>query len=294
MIKEILLEIMAWVCTNNPAHVFDEKPNGGEIRCPKCKILSFLVDSGTLDTDYQDELGLCILLMDASTSMTQHNIPPSKKTRLDLVSEIAAQGVFDLQGISKSKETYICAIGFSKSVQTLFFDSVNNLIDKYNGDVDAFARFINKELSKMPGDTNINAALTAAYSLVQKFINKELLALEDYEVLHHAMWTHDKKDIDIPNVRVLLYTDGSHNVPTAMTPIINPFSEMEPDILIGAFIGRENHEGCIKLKNVISNCPEHNQPQFFILDHFDKLGTLRKLFHMASGTSGFCVKCLKK
>ena len=229
-----------------------------------------------------------------SNNQTQNNIPPSKKNRLELIAETAANGIFDLQGITKAKETYICVMGFSSEVRTLLFDSVHNIFERYQGNVDKFASFFKEELSRMRGDTNINDALNAAHVLVEKFLNKELSTLEDYEVLYHALWTHDKEDIDVPNVRVLLYTDGQHNVPNATDPIINPFSKMKPDILMGVFVGSEQHEGCDKLKAVLSNCPEHSHPQFFLLDRFEKLTTLRKLFHMASGTSGFCVKCQKQ
>jgi len=287
---------MVYICSDNPEHSFKESELPEDtLLCPKCQD-GLLVRSDTLDTldtDHENELGLCVILMDASLSMTQNNIPPSNKNRLELIAETAAKGIFDLQGIAKAKDTYICAMGFSKEVRPLFLESAHTLFEKYNGDVDAFATFFKTELSKMPGDTNINGALQAAYGLVEKFLNKELIQ-GNYEVLYHALWTHANKDVDVPNVRVLLYTDGRHNVPNATDPIINPFQSMYPDILMGVFIGNESHEGCSKLKAALSNCPEHDHPQFFLLDRSEKLTTLRKIFHMASGTSGFCEKCQKQ
>jgi hypothetical protein len=66
------------------------------------------------------------------------------------------------------------------------------------------------------------------------------------------------------------------------------------DILIGAYFGQESDQGCAELKTLLSNCPIHNSPQFFLFDKPSNIGNLKYLFRMASGASGFCPKCLEK
>lgn len=60
--------------------------------------------------------------------------------------------------------------------------------------------------------------------------------------------------VDIPNVRVLIYTDGEHNVTSA---IKNPFSGDEQSVLITAFIGEKDAKGVGQMRNLACTCPKH-------------------------------------
>lgn len=285
---------MRWVCIMNPKHVFDTEPEDELMECPECKKenkFGILSQRDAVEIEYENELGLCVLLMDASISMVQHKVPPTKKTRLEVIAETAAQGIFDLQGTTKSQETYICIMAFSKNVKILLLNSLHNILEKFDYNFERFASFLKAEMSQMGQDTNINGALNAAYLLVDDFLNKKLSTFGDYDILYHVLLDHNMEEVKVPNVRVLLYTDGRHNVPISTDPIVNPFKSMNPDILIGVFIGNDK-VGKNKLQKNLSNCPDHNFPQFFHFDQSEKTDTLRKIFRMASGTSGFCVQCL--
>lgn len=94
----------------------------------------------------------------------------------------------------------------------------------------------------------------------------------------------------MPNIRVLIYTDGEDEVTGHITG--NPFKNEEVDILMGAFFGQGEEPGCMALKNIVSKCPIHEVDQFFLINDPTRIQTLRKLFRMASGASGFCPVCL--
>jgi hypothetical protein len=101
-------------------------------------------------------------------------------------------------------------------------------------------------------------------------------------------------------VRVLIYTDGMQfdaGGNRILRP--NPFTQyplhgLNHDIVIGAFFGQEDDDGCKELQSLLSRCPIHDEPQFFLFDKPAKIGNLKYLFRMASGASGFCPKCLEK
>jgi hypothetical protein len=74
----------------------------------------------------------------------------------------------------------------------------------------------------------------------------------------------------------------------------HPFEGLNHDIVIGAFFGEEEDEGCKELQGLLSRCPIHDELQFFLFDKPARIGNLKYLFRMASGASGFCPKCLEK
>ena len=106
--------------------------------------------------------------------------------------------------------------------------------------------------------------------------------------------------VSIPNVRVLIYTDGmQYDANGSKILHDNPFTRypiegVNHDIVIGAFFGKENDDGCKELKGLLSRCPIHDVEQFFLFDRPEKIGNLKYLFRMASGASGFCPRCLEK
>jgi hypothetical protein len=108
------------------------------------------------------------------------------------------------------------------------------------------------------------------------------------------------ESVSIANVRVLIYTDGmQYDANGGKILHANPFkqyplSELNHDIVIGAFFGQEKDEGCNELKGLLSKCPIHDELQFFLFDDPAKISVLKYLFRMASGASGFCPKCLDK
>jgi hypothetical protein len=79
---------------------------------------------------------------------------------------------------------------------------------------------------------------------------------------------------------------------TESPKIINPFKNEDVDILMGCYFGPGEEEGCRALKEIVSKCPKHDFEQFFLINDPRRIQTLRKLFRMASGASGFCPLCL--
>jgi hypothetical protein len=294
---------MAYICSNsdnNPKcrRVY-ENPTS-DFFCVDCGYDGLLIDDGieaNIPTEKQGthrEVGLCVLLMDASGSMDTPAFQGNPITKLKLIAINAAKGVFSLQSMSKIDDAYICAIKFDDKVEQMFFKTVKDLIDEFGGDENKFADYLYSELLKMQGTTDINGALRAAYSFVDKFINKSIPNFQDYTPLHQLNWTYTKEQKHIPNVRVLIYSDGQQYVNGVTEPLENPFSEMDVDILMGAFFGKDTDSGCNELRSILSKCPLHGTEQFFLIDNPSKIAALRKLFRMASGASGFCPLCIPK
>ena len=300
---------MAWICSNNPKHIF-ENPTP-DYFCDKCEPFTGIlvegdiektVDEGgtipVVDKGKEREVGLCILLMDASGSMTHKPFKGSPLSRMELVATSAAAGIFDLKQLSNKDNAYIAAFKFDHRVERMFIDTVGGLLKKYNEDIKAFADDILQHLKSMQGQTNINGALKTAFSFADQFVNKKMAHFQDYRPVKQNILKKDMSSITVPNVRVLMYTDGMHWTGGSSKLEDNPFkalSENIPvDILIGAFFGDANYEGCDDLKGLLSHCPKHGEQQFFLFDTPEKYGSLRHLFKMASGASGFCPKCIEE
>jgi len=252
---------------------------------------------------YQDntskEAGLCVLLMDASGSMgdpayKDYSFPSKyggdKLTKREVITDVAAKAIFELQLMSKKDSAYICAIKFDNTQAVMFTDTVTNILNKH-GNAQNLAKYLYDELALLNGGTDINSALKMAHSFVDKFLSGSVPGMGNYVPIFHTQFAPKlNKSIDVPNVRVLVYTDGEQL--SEYGTIINPFKNSEPDLLMGAYVGQESDNGSKELKSIIGNCPIHGTPQFFVLDNPQKIATLRGLFRMASGTSGFCPTCI--
>jgi hypothetical protein len=265
------------------------------------------VNTNSTGTTYQQpqqqtaskEAGLCILLMDASGSMgdsayRDYSFPSKyggdKLTKREVITDVAAKAIFELEPMSKKDSAYLCAIKFDHRQAVMFTDTVTNILNQH-GTAQNLAKYLHDELAEFNGGTDINSALKMAHSFVDKFLAGSITGMGNYIPIYHTQFApKSNKSIDVPNVRVLIYTDGEQL--SEYGPIINPFKNMEPDLLMGAYVGQESEKGCRDLKSVIGNCIIHGTPQFFVLDNPQKIATLRGLFRMASGTSGFCPTCI--
>lgn len=293
---------MTWICANNPQHVFTQPTD--DFFCDKCEPLTSLlverdIDATTVPIDkegHERKVGLCILLMDASGSMTDQPFAGSPLSRMELIAKSAAAGIFDLRNMADTSNAYILALKFDHRVEQMFLDTVGNLLEKYRQDVNAFADDILAHLMSMQGGTNINKALKAAYHFADQFVNKKIAHFQDYTPVRQRILNGDTMEtVTVPNVRVLMYTDGEHHGGALDNPFQNTSGSIPVDILIGAFFGDGDQQGCRDLQSLLSYCPEHSQEQqFFLFDSPSQFGTLRHLFKMASGASGFCPKCIAK
>ena len=267
--------------------------------------------TGAINGGQGKEVGLCVLLMDASGSMAEEPYSTSfpskyaakvestaymeregKLTKREVVTDAAALAIFDLKNLSKKENAYICAIKFDDNPVVMFTKTVAEIINEYK-EPKFFAEYLYKELAALNGGTNINSALNLAYSFVKKFIDGTVPGMENCIANVQTQWV-GTKSIDIPNVRIMLYTDGDQL--SHYGAIVNPFkaNHDELDLLIGAYIGNPADSGCQQLEQILSGCPIHQQKQFYVMDMPDKIATLRGLFRMASGTSGFCPYCIAK
>lgn len=253
--------------------------------------------------DIVRELGLSVILMDASESMEEPVYEGSKLTKLRLVATTAASGIFDLERLQNNPYALVAAFKFDDRLEPLFLDTIANLISRFDKDVTHFADYIHDELGKMLHGTDINQVLMHAHTFVDKFLKKQLtdLPVGNYRVMMQRILKYGSSEaVSIPNVRVLLYTDGKQFDKMGgrilrPNPFVQyPLEGLNHDIVIGAFFGKETDEGCKEFKSLLSRCPIHDELQFFLFDNPAKIGNLKYLFRMASGASGFCPKCLEK
>jgi hypothetical protein len=145
----------------------------------------------------------------------------------------------------------------------------------------------------MHGRTDINSALNFTKEIYDGLMNNGDLSKyqgpKNVQPIMHTVFDRNSNKKIVPNVRVLIYTDG---MDTESAEIINPFKEEDVDILMGCYFGPGEEEGCRALKEIVSKCPKHDFEQFFLINDPRRIQTLRKLFRMASGASGFCPLCL--
>jgi Bacterial Ig domain len=254
-------------------------------------------------SDSVREIGLCVLLMDASSSMMDPISDQDPKSKMQQVAESAASGIFDLQRLHNNQDAWVTAFKFDDRVEKMFEESVGGLISRFDKDVNKFSAYLYDELSGMLQGTDINAALKKAYDYIDGFLQKRLnFPVKNYIPMYQPILRGDSaSSVSIPNIRVMMYTDGrQYDAHGDKHLKQNPFAHPPPpglnhDVLIGAFFGRAADEGCSELQGLLSNCPIHDDTkQFFLFDTPKKIDLMKHLFRMASGASGFCPLCLGK
>ena len=288
---------LGWVCSNCGKFYSKHTEN---YFCDDCGYSGMLVENSIIDTVEEEvagtnrEVGLCILLMDASGSMRRKAFPSlsDSPSKAKIISKCAAQGIFSLQYMTNISNAYVCIMLFDDKVKQIEFTTVKGLLKKYDGDDGLFAETLLQEILAMGGPSDINKALETAYEFASQFENKTLKNFQDYTVVNHFMFKDDGSVANIPNLRVMVYTDGRQWSKNGEQELRNPFLQREIDILMGVFCGEKNRQGSQDLMNILSKCPEHDTLQYFQLDSPEKETTLKNLFRMASGTSGFCPQCI--
>jgi hypothetical protein len=247
------------------------------------------------------EVGLCVILMDASASMTDPAFPDSPVSKMRLVAKSAANGIFDLKRMQNNPYAYITVFKFDDRVELILMETIEKLINRFDTDEKKFENYLYDELFKMQQGTDINQALLQAHSLVDKFLKGQLpnFPIKKYRPMMQRILTSNGDSVFVPNIRVLIYTDGRQFAHGTKTLHPNPFTQsplegLNHDIVIGAFFGKEDDEGCQDLKSILSKCPIHDELQFFLFDDPSRISSLKYLFRMASGASGFCPKDLDR
>ncbi len=250
---------------------------------------------------FDREIGLCILMMDGSLSMGEKAFPTTDYpgNKYQLIATNAAGGIWSLKNVTHSESAYIALCIFAGKPDLVWVKSVQEIIQLFETR-DKFADFIRTTLETKtpePGVTNINTAVNFAWQIYEAYLKGDLTAYgapDNFKPLSHKVVCHDSQGaeeyVSIPNARVLIYTDGEHNVTAAVK---NPF-ENGRSVLLSAFVGEDEESAGIKQMQRIANvCPKHAPAKgFFLINSPERIQTLKGLFRMASGASGFCPSCL--
>ncbi|MEO5891040.1 MAG: VWA domain-containing protein [Ferruginibacter sp.] len=323
------MDSFEWVCIKNKDHVYDTvTAERNSYFCPQCAygegiLIKKPVSNGqegynTLPEGARqkskanriiepdpfapmDDLGLCIMLLDCSGSMWEPAFDDHPMLKKDLIANSVSAGIFSLSGNPLKEYAYVLILGFDHKIDTLVpYTSIKNLVEEY-GDVSKLEQALKDKMEKKKGATDINGALEAAFKFTQQFINSEITALGEYKPRIQMVLDDDLMNHQIPNVRVLLFTDGGQYMGDGKTKInASPFKKLEYDgkvidLLMGAYYGTSEDSDYHKLKELVSKCPRHPEvDQFFLFDEPNKLTNLKGLFRMASGASGFCPTCLEE
>jgi hypothetical protein len=291
-------KMVKYICSNNSEHEFDSMTADGFCSKEECYGIGFLVEQqgGSLDNaDFSPEsrireIGLCILLMDASGSMQSTAFDSSPATKDKLVAGSASGGIFELEQLSNKDDAYVIAVMFDTSNTSIFSGSIAEIFSKFKS-ASEFSKFILESFKPKYGGTDINGALNYAKEIYDNFTQNNDLSKyggpKNVKPVKQSVLAKNGEQKIVPNVRVLIYTDGEATING------NPFkSSNEVDILMGAFFGKGGEAGCNELKSIVSKCPIHEVDQFFLINDPNRIQTMKKLFRMASGTSGFCPVCL--
>ena len=297
-----------YVCSNNSNHKYGNMTSDGFCLEEECYGVGFLIEEHpiapvtvsdpnnaepiTISIPSAREIGLCILVMDASGSMNYQAFPNSPALKKHLIAASAAGGIFDLNKTINIENAYVCGIMFDTETKLIFTHTVSDLLNRY-AHPGNLADFLNGKLNEMRGRTDINKALKFAKEIYDEFMNKGDLSKyngpSNLRPIMHTVFDKNNGKKIVPNVRVFIYTDGED---TESKKIINPFKMEAVDILMGCYFGPGEEQGCMALREIVSKCPKHDFEQFFLINDPRRIHTLRRIFRMASGASGFCPLCL--
>ncbi len=110
-----------YICTKDPNHIFDQNTADGN--CSVC----WAALKQTQESAEPRDIGLTILLMDASGSMKTKAFPTGSASRAELVIKNAAEGILSLSNLSNKKDAYVMPVLFDHEVHPLFIKSVEEL-----------------------------------------------------------------------------------------------------------------------------------------------------------------------
>lgn len=279
--------------------------------CPECgygvaALEEFDVEEEKNIPEHSGKIGLCILVFDASGTMTERAFPGNPARKIDLVAGAAASGITDLYGISIPNDAYIAIIAFGANALVLpdptgkpFLKSIAD-IKKAFPTKEGLGQFLSKALSSEDNVdyryTDITDALSLAKEIEDSARNGDF---EQYglpgtfKLIEHDIVTFNDEMLPIPNTRTLIYSDGKHN-PADGRQLYNPYETKKVSMLMTAYFGQGDEEGAKQMESLACTCPVHGIKGYFLIDNPKQYTTLRHLFRMSSGVSGFCPACLKE
>lgn len=255
--------------------------------------------------------GLCLLVCDISYSMNERAFADREITKLEMVTEAIQSALVELYRVSKPDEAFIGIIAFgdrASLIQTRenrpFLLPVSRIEREYGVD-GLYQYLLDCFKTDAPGvgrdRTDITAALRLAHTVYEEAVAGSLSkfqAADDVKIMKHSdIVAFDGSQPSVPNVRILIYSDGRHN-PETGSALVNPFEDVYPSPLMTAFLGdeskdKESRQGADQMKALANVCITHRKPGYFLINNPAKDAVLRNLFRMASGASGFCPQCLR-
>jgi hypothetical protein len=234
-----------------------------------------------------------------------HNtiFPGNPARKIDLITGAAASGITDLYSITSSTDAFIALIAFGASARflkdpsgNLFLKSIHDIQEEFPT-AEQLGKFLSNALQNqcadISGSTNITEALTlgkevdssARIGSLSKYGGPDNFVLKEHDILVKKT----NRTESIPNIRTMIYSDGGHNV----GHLSNSYAADEYSTLMTMFFGPYSNAGAKQMENMACVCPDHEKKGFFLIDVPTKYTTLRHLFRMASGASGFCESCSK-
>jgi hypothetical protein len=295
---------MPFQCTANSAHLYEESTPDGF--CPQCPGVGLLLPQETRTSKFPTVINLGILLCDASASMSHRAFPSSPITRVSLAATAAANGIALLfeKPKAKRKQIYVAIAAFAAKAAPIkdpagkpFLKSIDEIKTEFRT-VEKLQNFLAVALAAKADSldhshTNITNALALGHATWSDALNGSLaiwgvpnrISLE-VKTIHTKDASNQK---EIPNCRVLLFTDGSHN-PTDHSPLINPFADKANSVLMTCYMGPDNSEN-EKVKNLACICPQHEMIGHFQIKKPHNYPDFVKLFSSSSAASGFCPSC---
>jgi hypothetical protein len=301
---------MPWKCAIGP-HIVQVKPHDGFCSVPE-HFGEPLVEVADQDTSLQPEieLGLCVLVCDASGSMEEPAFVDNPAAKLKIVAGAVDRAIADLVKITLSDTAYIAIVAFGGRADLVrdrsgkpFVKSVAEIIQEFPSGLGEYLfEYFRTDAGNIDrGYTDITAALRLAREIYDGAMSGNLSRWgieKPVGLLKQDILTAEKGQISIPNLRALIYSDGAHN-PSGGVPLTNPFESVYPSPLMTAFIGDESRDantraGADQMRALANKCSIHGTAGYFLINNMNRYAVLRGLFRMASGTSGFCPQCLKE
>ncbi|MCC9076216.1 hypothetical protein FKZ61_008840 [Litorilinea aerophila] len=316
-----------WVCSENPKHIFDSVGDGfcpegdGGVLVPKETIKkqpNISIGGGTIQYEGKDGIG--ILVFDLSGSMRERLDPNSGNplSKIEAVSNAFGTTIATLLhggGGSEALRTpdhyFLALIGFSDNAKIL---GIYQLASMKKGDYTSTWHFWKQQVLNFFdnfGDmTNITRGLEVAKEIYEA-------ALQGNIATHYSAQFNDLNNgfeigsqrvhyggdvIEIPNIRVLIYSDGEHNTGGAFSnPFINSsltssvISESKRMVngVISIYFGPPGTNGAKQMDEIAGVCPVHGEVGTIPISSIEHYKYLRDLIHLSSKASGFCIECTK-
>ncbi|MEO0211987.1 MAG: VWA domain-containing protein [candidate division WOR-3 bacterium] len=253
----------------------------------------------TIPRGPQGANGLGIVVMDLSGSMTEPAFVASEdpayssKSKLEVMAHAFGSAIQELTTMSNAENAYVAVIGFSEKARVLGLFRVSEM----KPDWKYWTDWVMQQIGSFCTQTNITEALKLARKLYDGALKGDLTpwGIQSFAPLYHTI-SIGSDIVEVPNIRVFLYSDGEHNVGN----FENAFDKatlvpnMNVSGLITAFFGNIGDPGDQTMQEIAGICPIHNFKGFFWINNPKAFPFLRNVIHMTTTASGFCAECAKE